>query len=185
MSSRRTRWASDGGAPEASALQQAVGQLGLDIYAESLLQGLEMLCIPTPGADRVAIDRLSHLHQTGGSRRPFGGVEIAARLFPFKIAMLKHTPCRTFEVIDEILVMCIDHDAGREHLVPVLHDRFVTAIVAAEFGEIVGKRLASREQQREAGQTGVEGIATRIDEAGVRQRQMNQPDKDEVEWHLV
>ena len=162
-----------------------VRQHGADIHPESLAQGLQKLRVPTPGADRAPVNRLAHLHQTGRSHRPFCVVEIAARVFPIEAAMAESASCGTLEIIDEILVLYVDHDAGRQDLVPVLHDRLVAAIVAAELGEIVGKRLASRKEQREARDAGVEGITTHIDEAGVRQRQMNQPDKDKVERHFV
>jgi hypothetical protein len=99
--------------------------------------------------------------------------------------MAENASCGTLKVIDEIFVPYVDHHTRRQDAVPVLHDRLVAAIIAAEFGEIVGKGLGSRKQQREALDAGIEGITKRIDEAGVRQRQMDQPDKDKVERHFV
>src|SRR4051794_5081929 len=159
-----------------SAGGSRVRQLGADVHPESLPQRLQEFHVPAPCADRAPVDRLAYLHHTCGSHRPFRVVEIAARLFPLEATMAENASCGTLEVIDESFVLHVEHDTWRKDLMPVLHDPLVAAIVAAEFGKVVSKRLASGKQQREARDTCIERVAKCIDEAGVRQRQMNQPD---------
>src|SRR6201987_2153428 len=140
----------------------------------------QVLRVTAPATDRGSVEWLANLHQT---RRPHGSpciVKAAARILPLQAAVLEHSAGYAFDVIDQLFVLHIHHDALRQPRAPMVHDRLIAPIIAAEFGQIIGKWLASREQEREAGHTCVERITTNVNEARLRKRKVDEPDKDEV-----
>ena len=99
---------------------------------------------------------------------------------------MANDPARlALDIGDDILVLHLDHHPLGEHVAPMVHQRCVSAIIAAEFAEIVGEGLVGGEQGREAGKAGVDRITADVDNSRVRQCQMDEPGGDEVPRHLV
>ena len=99
-------------------------------------------------------------------------------------AKLEQPPRLAGLVGHDVLVLHVQHAPG-QHRAPVRHHPFVFEVVLAELREVVGEGLAARKQLPEARQAGVNRVATRVDEARVRQRQGEQADCREVVRHLV
>src|SRR6516165_5259364 len=89
------------------------------------------------------------------------------------------------EVIHEILVLHLQHRFGRQNGAPMLHENVVSAIVASEFGEVIGEGLPFREQKRVAGYAGVDRIPLYVDDPCPGKCQMDETNEQEVSGHLV
>ena len=63
---------------------------------------------------------------------------------------------------------------------PMRHQCLVMPIIPAKFGQIVGVILSLGEQFGKAGQAVVGGIADRMDDERVRQRQVDKPGEEEI-----
>src|ERR1700730_10152780 len=91
----------------------------------------------------------------------------------------------TLQIFDEVLVSDFKHSFRRQNGPPVVHQRFVSPVVATEFAEVIGEWLVFREQQRVARYTGADGIPFDMDDPGARQRQMNKASEQEIRRQLV
>ena len=89
------------------------------------------------------------------------------------------------QIFDEVLVSDFEHPFRRQNGPPVVHQRFVSLVVATEFAEVIGEWLVFREQQRVAGYAGVDGIPFDMDDPGARQRQMNKAGEHEIGRQFV
>lgn len=89
------------------------------------------------------------------------------------------------EIRDDILVPHVQHDAGRQNAPPMRHQTFIGPVVPPEFTEIVGVGLSCREQRREAGEAGIDGIAVDVDDARIRQGPVDEPGEKKIGRHLV
>ena len=67
----------------------------------------------------------------------------------------------------------------------MVHQRLVFEVVLADLGELEGEGLALGEVLAVAAQARVHGMAARVDDPGVGQDQVQQPDVGEVVGHLV
>ncbi len=100
-------------------------------------------------------------------------MEIEARVVPRKVTISDDTPGLRFEISDDILVIDFEHDV-RHDLTPVFHELQIGTAIAPEFREIMGELVAAREQSAKAGDRRVTNVATHVDDAGVRQRDVNE-----------
>ncbi len=137
-----------------------------------------------PAPHRRLVDRLTHLGRTCGVHLPGRLVERETTFVPVESAMREHPPHVGFEIVDQAFVFDFDHHALGQHAVPVRHQRIVCTIVAAEFAEVITERHVMKDP-RENRQTGLQRRAAAMNEARVRQRQVNQPDVDEIERIFV
>src|SRR5210317_1828481 len=74
---------------------------------------------------------------------------------------------------------------ARQNVVPVPHQPVVFQVELAELKQVVGKRLASREQLFETAQTAVQRMAARIDNLRMRQDKLQEAHVREIIGHLV
>jgi len=63
----------------------------------------------------------------------------------------------------------------RQHLVPMVHETQVAAIIARQIIEVVAEGLAFREVLLVGAETSVHRVAAHVDDGGVRQHGVNQP----------
>ena len=90
----------------------------------------------------------------------------------------------TFGVVDHPL---IEHamDTVRQHGVDMRHQRHIIGVIAPEFGKVVAESLAAREMLLIGGEAAAQWMAAGIDDLGVRQDEVNQPDMRPIVRHLV
>src|SRR5262249_32790453 len=117
---------------------------------------------------RAAIDRLANLSCAGSPHRPRRLVERQAGSFPLKPAVSEDGAGLALKVFDNVLVGDFEHYLLRQDGAPMCHQRLIGAIIAAKFAELIGVSEVASEQQGEAGTTGVDGIATQMDDARAR-----------------
>src|SRR5438132_5599682 len=89
------------------------------INLQGFEQRFEQRLVGTPTADRVPKNRPANLGDTGGTDRPPRLVERQALLLPFEAAMRDDPTGLPFDIIDDILVVHVQHDAFRQHLFPM------------------------------------------------------------------
>ena len=68
---------------------------------------------------------------------------------------------------NHLLIPDIEHHPCRQHLAPVLHQRFIGPIIAAQLPEIITVGQITDEQQRKAGETRVDRVAAHVDDARI------------------
>ena len=67
----------------------------------------------------------------------------------------------------------------------MLHKRVVSSIVAAKLAKFVSDIMIAREERRETGKASINRIAPGVNDAGVRQYEMDQTSEEEIERHLI
>src|SRR5258706_2157700 len=155
---------------------------GWDPSIQRLQQRLQKPLGSAPTPDGRSIDGRPDLTRARGLHRPLRIVERAAGIFPLQAAVGDQGTRLTLDIIDKLLVLNVDHHPLRQHVVPMIHQRRVATVIASEFAEIIGEWLVAGEKQ---GKAGIERIAPDVDDAGIRQRQMNETDEDKVQRQLV
>ena len=145
----------------------------------------EPRAIKARSPDRARVNRLAHLDQACGVDRTPGLMKGQASLVPIQPAMRDKTPGLPCKIADDVLILHFENPSRRQHGAPVGHHRLIGPVVTADFPEVVGERLVFREQQREARQTGIDGMPLDVNDSGLRKRQVNQAHEQEVRRHLV
>src|SRR6516164_2776960 len=161
------------------------GRHAILIDPQFLEQRPQLLAIGAPASDRALIDRLAHLGDARGAHRATCLVKGKAGVVPFEVAVRYDLPCLCFQIGDHFLVLDLDHHALRQDAAPVGHERIVATVEAAELAEIVGVWITVLEENRETGEAGIDRVAARMDDARVRQRQVDEAGQMEVPGHLV
>ncbi len=77
------------------------------------------------------------------------------------------------------------HHAFGQHLVPMLHQLVVLAIIVAQLGQVIAVRHVVLEQLGERRKAGVDRIPHRVDELGLGEQQVDQPDEEIIGEQLV
>ena len=99
---------------------------------------------------------------------------------------MRDDPARlAFEIRDHVLVAHVENTARRQHAPPMLHQLLISAVITAEFGQVIGMVLLGGEQLGEARDAGIDRVAQCVDDARIRQRQMDEPGEIIVGRHLV
>src|SRR6516165_704699 len=88
---------------------------------QRLAQRLEQVRVGAPAPDRTAIDWLANLPGAGGLNRPLRLLEGKARVLPVKTAMRDDVAGLPLKVVDNILILDLEHDARRQDVAPVRH----------------------------------------------------------------
>ena len=88
-----------------------------------------------------------------------GGLEVEA-------AVLKQPPDVRLGIAHQLLVPHMQHLAG-QHLVPVVHEAQIAAVVAAQILQVVAEGLALGKMLLEGAEAGVHRVAADIDDRGV------------------
>src|SRR5579864_8977878 len=105
------------------------------------LERLELLLIVSPVADRGGIDRAAHLL---GARCAYGArilVKAEAARLERQSAMREQAADVRFRIAHQILVLSVQ-DLPWQHLIPVVHQGQVAAVVPAEILQVVAEGLA-------------------------------------------
>ena len=89
-----------------------------------------------------------------------------------------------FNVINHRFVLHCQ-DAVRQHRIPVRHQTGVIAKVAGNVFLTIGKGLTGRKQLLEATKTGRHGMPTGVNNLGVGQDHLNQPNMLKIVRHLI
>ena len=76
-------------------------------------------------------------------------------------------------------------DAAGQHGVVVRHQRDVVGVVAADVIERIAEVLAAREVLLETGEAAAQRMTARVDDLGIRQHQVDEPDVRPVVRQLV
>src|SRR5580658_11015272 len=138
-----------------------------------------------PLVESLAVDRLADLLGARGTYAAPGLVEADALRLEVEPAVLEDASHAAFQVLDHILVMHAQDAPGRQHTVPVAHELEVGAVVARDVVDAIGELLALREQLLEIAEAAGHRLAPCIDDAGIRQHQVDEPEVAEVVRHLV
>ena len=85
---------------------------------------------------------------------------------------------------DQLLVAQMQHFAG-QHLVPVVHEAQIAAIVAPQILQVVAEGLAFGEMLLVGAEAGVHRVAAHIDDDRPRQNGVDQAHVAEIVRHLV
>src|SRR6516162_2432430 len=151
---------------------------------ERALQRLEPRREILPLVEALAIDRLSHLL---GARRAHAApvlVERYALRLELQAAELQQAAHAALEIVHHVLVVHAQHPAP-EHAVPVPHELEVGAVVTGDLLDAVREFLAVGEELLEVAEAAGHRLAPGIDDAGVREHEVDQADVPEVVRHLV
>jgi hypothetical protein len=106
-------------------------------------------------------------------------VEGAAGFVPFEPAIGEDAARLSLEIADQLLVLNLEHDARRQDAAPMLRQSLIRPVIAPQLAEIVGKRHFLAEQYGETGKASVNRVAARMDDARIRQRQVNEAEEAE------
>ena len=79
------------------------------VSLQRLFEWSQVLFIIFPSPGRFFINRLPNLVVTGCSDKTFCFVELQALFIPFKAAKFDQGPTYGFLIIDEVLVVYVDH----------------------------------------------------------------------------
>src|ERR1051325_1497158 len=137
-----------------------------------------------PLLDSLAEDRLAHLFRTPGANGTPVAIEVQALLVDRQAAIVEKRANFAFGVLDHSFVEDAMNAPG-QHGVEMRQQRDIIGVVATEFGLVVAEHLAPREVLLEHRKAAAERMAARIDEARVRQNEMDQADMQEIVRHLV
>ena len=88
------------------------------------------------------------------------------------------------DILDHILMMNAKDLSGK-NIIPMPHELQIGSIVARDILEAVGELLPLREQLLEIAEAARHRLAPRIDDPGVRQHQVDEPQVPEIVGHLV
>ena len=138
-----------------------------------------------PARHRAFVNGLAHLGHAGGLHQARVLVKVQAVGIPRQAHKLQHPAGLGFGVGHHVLVGQIQNAAGRQHLVPMAHQRHVTCVVAPQRALVVGKLHCVVEQAGKARKARIHRVAHGVDDLGTRQGQVNQPQIEEVGRHLV
>ena len=130
----------------------------------------EKALVTAPAANGDVVDRLADLSGTSGENGPLRLMEGEATRIPSQPTMGDDPPRLPFNVSDQILVVNIENTTGRQHLMPMGHERLVVPIISAKFAQLVGVILFSGKQLGETGQTRVRRIPNGMDYSCLWQR---------------
>src|SRR5438874_12665130 len=137
-----------------------------------------------PLVDPLFIYRLANLL---GARRAYaalGPVELDAGGLERQSEEVQQAADIAFEMLDDALVLHVQ-DSPRQYRVPVGHDVDIRTVVAPDVLEAVGELLSRGEELLEVAEGAGERLAAGIDDARVRQDEVDQADVAEVVRHLV
>ena len=94
--------------------------------------------------------------------------------------MRNQPPRLSLEIVHDVFVTYVEHDAFREDRPPVAHQFRAGAVIAAKLGEVAGIGRVVPRQLRKVRQAGVDRVTAGMDDAGIRQRQVNEADMGEA-----
>ena len=98
--------------------------------------------------------------------------------------MSQQPPDASLQVIDHILVMNAQHSSGK-HLIPVTHELEVVAVVPRDVLQSIRERLPLREELLEVAEAASHRLAPHVDDGGIGEDEVDEPDVPEVVGHLV
>src|SRR6516165_3076462 len=151
---------------------------------ERTLQRLEPRRKILPLLEAFAVDALADLLGARGAHAAAILVKChALRLEPepTEIQQPAHAP---LEILHHVLVIHPQHAPGKD-LVPMAHELEVGAVVAGDLLDAVGEFLAVGEQLLEVAEAAGHRLAPGIDDARVREHEVDQAHMPEVVRHLV
>ncbi len=131
-----------------------------------------------------AEDRLADLFGARRAHRSLVLVEAQARLLELQAAILEQPPHLRGSIGDHVLVEHPMHTPG-QHRVEVRHEGNVVAIGTPQIFEAVREALTAREVLLEAGEAATKWVAPGVDDARIRQDQLNEANIEPVIRHLV
>ncbi len=141
--------------------------------------------MPMPAADARRVERLPDLGGARGFDRATGPVEREAGRVPAETAGIQQTPCLAFEVRDDRFIADLAAAIRRQEVATLLHQPFIMPIVAAEFPKMIGAVARTIEDLGIAGEAGVDRIAAAMNDAGIRQGQVDEAGIEEIARQLV
>src|SRR2546427_218614 len=98
----------------------------------------------SPVAHARAVQRLTHLFGAGGAHRALGFMKREAGRFERKSAVREQAADVRLGIPHKLLVLQVQHLAG-QHAIPVIHERQIAMVIAAQIPEVVAERLSLRE----------------------------------------
>src|SRR5262249_7270182 len=111
-------------------------------------------------------------------------IELDATRLKLQTAEIQHAPHISFEVFNDVFVGYPEDPAGKRG-VPVLHQLEIGPVVAGDVLDTIGKLLSTRKQLLQIAEAAGHGLASRVNDPGVRQHEMDQPNVSKVVGHFV
>src|SRR5882724_11586378 len=111
-------------------------------------------------------------------------VELDAALFELEFAELEDAAHIRFEIAHHILVLDAQYPAGKR-AIPMRHELRIHPVVASDVIDAIGELLPGGEQLLVVAEAAGERVSARVDDLGVGQDQMNEPEMPKVVRHLV
>ena len=143
-----------------------------------LLQGIEQRPEPrlvrTPAADRARIQGLPHLVFAQRPHRATGFMEVVAALVPCEPAEFHQSARLCREIRHQRLVLHLKNGVRRKNLVPVRHQPVISLMEAPKFAKVVGEVQTARKQLAITREASVARIAPHMNDARLRQGEMDQ-----------
>src|SRR5438876_3931190 len=137
-----------------------------------------------PLVDALFIYRLANLLGARGAYAALRAVELYAVGLERQSEEVQQAADIAFEILDDALVLHAQ-DPPRQHRVPVGRDVDICTVVAPDVLEAVGELLSRGEELLEVAEAAGERLAAGIDDARVRQDEVDQADVAEVVRHFV
>ena len=111
-------------------------------------------------------------------------MEFEAGLLKRKPAEIEHPPHLSLKVSHHILMLHAQHIAG-DDVVPVVHQPHIVEVVLGNIFLVVAEHLSFCEQLLEAREAAGHGVPACINNLGIGQHELDQPDVAEVVGHLI
>src|SRR5689334_4286401 len=143
-----------------------------------------MHLVGAPLLGRFAVDWTPHLLRAGGANGALSLVEFEYLGLEVQTAMVEQASDLGFGVVHHTLVEDAV-DAPRQHGVDMRHQPDVIGIISADVTEIVAEVLPAREMLPEIGKAAAQRVASRVDDLGIGQDEMNERYEQPVVGQLV
>ena len=98
--------------------------------------------------------------------------------------MIKHFANLPFKIVEYVFVLYAQDLAGK-HLIPMLHKADIVAVITTDLRKPVSEFLPFGEKLLEAGKAAIHRISTRIDDPGIGQDKVDQPDMAKIVGHFI
>src|SRR5207302_8778372 len=170
-------------APYHASRIRALQSAGQEVSQRAFERAEPGLEVP-PLVDALFIYRLANLLGARGAHAAICPVELYAGGLERQSEEVQQAADIAFEILDDALVLHAQ-DPPRQHRVPVGHGVDIRTVVAPDVLEAVGELLSRGEELLEVAEGAGERLAAGIDDARVRQDEVDQADVAEVVRHLV
>ncbi len=143
------------------------------------------MLVGTPAPDGRRIKRSPHLEFAFRPHGALGFVETQNLVVPRQAAEGDKPPHFGLEVGNQLFILDFQKRLRRQYAAPVIHQGFCSPAITPKLAEVVGVIQPAGEELRVAGKTSVSGIAPHLNDARLRQRQVQKAQVPKIGRQLV